>query len=101
IETVNRNALRLLKLVNTLLEFSRMEAGRTEAVYQPVDLSVFTIELASMFRAAIERVGLRFIVHCPRLSAPIYVDPGMWEKIVLNLLSNAFKFTFAGEIGIS
>ena len=100
IETVQRNGLRLLKLVNTLLDFSRIESGRVEAVYEPTDLAVFTAELASVFRSAIERANLRLNVNCPPLPEPVYVDREMWEKIVLNLLSNAFKFTFTGEISV-
>ena len=100
LELVHRNGLRLLKLVNTLLDFSRIEAGRVQAVYEPTDLAKFTAELASVFRSAIERAGLTLIVDCSPLSEPVYVDRDMWEKIVLNLLSNAFKFTFAGEIAV-
>ncbi|HVO89784.1 MAG TPA: ATP-binding protein [Casimicrobiaceae bacterium] len=95
-----RNSLRLLKLVNTLLDFSRIEAGRMAARYEPVDLAGFTAELAAVFRAAIERAGMRLIVSCPPLSEPTFVDREMWEKIVLNLLSNAFKFTLRGEIDV-
>lgn len=101
IETVQRNGLRLLKLVNTLLDFSRIEAGRVQASYEPTDLATFTADLASVFRSAIERVNLKLIVNCPPLPEAVYVDREMWEKIVLNLLSNAFKFTFAGEISVS
>ncbi|MBY0527307.1 MAG: response regulator [Gemmataceae bacterium] len=101
LEVVNRNGLRLLRLVNTLLDFSRIEAGRVRAVYQPTDLAAFTAELASVFRAAVERAGLRLVVDCPPLREPVYVDRNMWEKVVLNLLSNAFKFTFEGEIVVS
>ncbi|HLI05968.1 MAG TPA: ATP-binding protein [Ktedonobacteraceae bacterium] len=101
LEMVQRNGLRLLKLVNSLLDFARIEAGRIEAIYEPVDLATFTAELASNFRSAIERAGMRLIVDCPPLAEPVYVDREMWEKIVLNLLSNAFKFTFEGEIVVS
>lgn len=101
LQVVHRNGLRLLKLVNTLLDFSRIEAGRIQAVYQPTDLSCFTAELASSFRSLIERAGLNFQVDCPPLPQPIYVDREMWEKIVLNLLSNAFKFTLNGQINLS
>lgn len=90
-----------MKLVNTLLDFSRIEAGRMEALYEPTDLATFTAELASVFRSAIERAGLQFIVDCPPLPEPVFVDREMWEKIVLNLLSNAFKFTFEGKIRVS
>ncbi|WP_442942071.1 ATP-binding protein [Nostoc sp.] len=101
LQLVHRNSLRLLKLVNTLLDFSRIEANRIEAVYEPVNLAVLTTELASVFRSTIERVGLRLIVDCPPLPEAVYVDRQMWEKIVLNLLSNAFKFTFIGQISVT
>jgi len=101
LEVVNRNGLRLLRLVNTLLDFSRIEAGRVQARYQATDLSAFTRDLASVFRSAIERAGMRLVLDCPPLRAPVYVDREMWEKVVLNLLSNAFKYTLEGEIGVS
>ncbi len=97
----HRNSLRLLKLVNTLLDFSRIEAGRVEASYEPVDLAAVTAELASVFRSAVERAGLELVVDCAPLPEPVYVDREMWEKIVLNLISNAFKFTFEGRIEVS
>jgi PAS domain S-box-containing protein len=100
IEVVYRNALRLLKLVNTLLDFSRIEAGRIQAAYQPTDLAELTAELASVFRSAVERAGLKLVVDCPPLPEPVYVDREMWEKIVFNLLSNALKFTFEGAIEV-
>ncbi len=101
LEMVQRNGLRLLKLVNSLLDFSRIEAGRVQASYEPTNLAIFTAELASVFRSAVERAGMQLSVNCPSLPAPVYVDREMWEKIVLNLLSNAFKFTMAGEITVS
>ena len=97
---MHRNGLRLLKLVNTVLDFSRLESGRLAARYQPTDLSDFSSRLASTFRSATERAGLRLVVDCPPLPAPVYVDRDMWEKIVLNLVSNAVKFTFDGEIRV-
>jgi signal transduction histidine kinase len=101
IELVHRNSLRLLKLVNTLLDFSRIEAGRVQAVFEPTDLSTLTADLASAFRSAIERAGMELVVDCPPLREPVYVDRDMWEKIVLNLVSNAFKYTLAGRITVS
>ncbi|HEY5865049.1 MAG TPA: ATP-binding protein, partial [Candidatus Tectomicrobia bacterium] len=98
---MQRNGLRLQKLVNTLLDFSRLEAGRMQAMYEPTDLAALTVDLASTFRSACERAELRLVVDCPRLPAPVYVDQDMWEKVVLNLLSNAVKYTFAGEITIT
>ncbi|WP_284742634.1 SpoIIE family protein phosphatase [Amycolatopsis sp. RTGN1] len=100
VAVIHRNALRLGRLVNNLLDFSRIEAGRMQASFEPVDLAAFTAELASVFRAAVERAGLRFEVDCPPLGRPVHVDRGMWEKVVLNLLSNAVKYTFTGEIRV-
>ncbi|WP_321800307.1 response regulator [Caballeronia sp. J97] len=101
VEIMHRNGLRLLKLVNALLDFSRIEAGRIEIHRQPTDLALFTAELASLFRSAIESAGLRLAIDVA--SAPVVadIDRDMWEKIVMNLLSNAFKFTFDGVIGLS
>lgn len=101
IEMAHRNALRLLRLVNSLLDFSRIEAGRAQASYRPTDLALLTRDLVSSFRSAVERAGLRLSIESPPLSQPAYVDRDMWEKIVLNLLSNAFKFTFEGEIAVA
>jgi signal transduction histidine kinase/AmiR/NasT family two-component response regulator len=100
-EIIHRNALRLLKLVNTLLDFSRIEAGRIQAAYEPTDLAALTADLASSFRSAIEKAGMQLFVDCPPLSEPVYVDHEMWEKIILNLLSNAFKYTFKGYISVT
>ena len=100
-ELVHRNALRLQKLVNTLLDFSRIEAGRMRASYEPTDLASASSELASVFRSAVEKAGMRLVVDCPPLGEPVFVDRDMWEKIVLNLVSNAFKFTLEGSIEVS
>jgi PAS domain S-box-containing protein len=97
----HRSSLRLLKLVNSLLDFSRIEAGRMRASYQATDLAAFTADLTSNFRSACEKAGLALRVDCPPLPEPVYVDADLWEKVVLNLLSNAFKFTWHGGIDVS
>ncbi len=101
LELLHRNALRLQKLVNTLLDFSRIEAGRMRAHFAPTDLAALTGDLASTFRSACEKAGLTLDVDCAPLAEPVWVDREMWEKVVLNLLSNAFKFTFNGGIRVS
>ncbi|WP_233855770.1 ATP-binding protein [Paraburkholderia sp. HD33-4] len=101
LDVAERNAQRLLKLVNSLLDFARIEAGRAEASYAPVDLAALTRDLASSFRSAMERAGLSFEVECDTLDEPVYVDRTMWEKVVLNLISNAFKFTFEGKVRVT
>lgn len=100
LELAQRNGLRLQKLVNALLDFSRVEAGRVKAMFRPTDLSRLTEELASNFRSACENAGIRFEVYCEPLSELVFVDRDMWERVVLNLLSNAFKFTLEGKITV-
>ncbi|WP_420992532.1 response regulator [Cupriavidus sp. 30B13] len=97
----HRNGMRLLKLVNALLDFSRIEAGRVRMLPRATDLAAFTAELASLFRSAVEGAGMRLAVDCQPLPAPAMIDQDMWETIVLNLMSNAFKFTFAGAVTIT
>ncbi|MGP0150904.1 ATP-binding protein [Pseudomonas oryzihabitans] len=101
LELIQRNGQRLLRLVNSLLDFSRMEAGRMRASFAPLDLALYTAELASSFRSAMARAGLAFSIDCARLDEPVWVDRDLWEKIVLNLISNAFKYTLEGEVRVS
>jgi PAS domain S-box-containing protein len=100
LDTTHRNAMRLLRLVNALLDFSRIESGRARANFRRTDLARYTADLASNFRSVMEKGGLDFRVECPPLDTPVYVDPAMWEKIVLNLLSNAFKYTLRGSVTV-
>jgi signal transduction histidine kinase len=101
LETAHRNSLRLLRLVNSLLDFSRIESGRAQATYLPTDLAAYTIDLASLFRSATEKAGLELVIDCEPLPELVFADRDMWEKIVLNLLSNAFKHTFEGGITVT
>ena len=96
-----RNGRRLQRLVNDLLDFASIEAGRAVPVRVETDVATFTAELAGIFRAAAERAGLRLTVDCPPLGRPAYVDPRMWEKVVVNLLANAVKYTFVGGIDVT
>jgi signal transduction histidine kinase/CheY-like chemotaxis protein len=100
LEVAQRNAQRLLKLVNSLLDFARIEARRVQASFAPTDLSALTANLCSTFRSAMQRAKLDYAVECDALDEPVYVDRQMWEKIVLNLLSNAFKFTLQGGVRV-
>ena len=97
---LHRNALRLLRLVNSLLDFSRIESGALSMCFAPTDLAALTAGLAGAFQSLFEAAALELVVDCPPLPEPVYVDPAQWEKVVMNLVSNAFKFTFEGQIAV-
>lgn len=100
IELAHRNGMRLLRLVNNLLDFSRIEAGRVTANFAPADFAAVNAEIASSFRSTMERAGLTLSISTQPLAGEVFLDGEMWEKVLLNLLSNAFKFTFDGGVAV-
>ncbi len=99
LDLARRNAGRLLRLVNSLLEFSRIEAGRAAASPVTVDVGALTAQIASSFAELCQRAGLDLLLDCRPVIAD--VDVAMWETIVLNLISNAVKFTLTGSIHVT
>jgi PAS domain S-box-containing protein len=100
LELSYRGAIRLQKLVHTLLDFARIEAGKVESFYQPTDFTRITLDLASQFRTAVESAGLKYIIKPESITEPVYLNREMWEKIVFNLISNALKYTHKGKIQV-
>jgi signal transduction histidine kinase/serine phosphatase RsbU (regulator of sigma subunit)/FixJ family two-component response regulator len=101
LEIVHRNGLRLLKLVDALLDFSKLEAGRMRASFRPVNAAALTGELVGTFNDACRRAGLTLETDCEEPADQVYLDPDLWERVVLNLVSNAFKVTVSGGIRVS
>jgi signal transduction histidine kinase/DNA-binding response OmpR family regulator len=99
-DTARTAALRLDRLVDAILTFAQVEGGALVAHRQPVDVAALTQECASMFRSAMEQAGLAFNVEVPTTATVVDIDPEMWSRIVLNLISNAYKFTQQGDIDV-
>ncbi|KAG9121848.1 hypothetical protein FRC07_002026, partial [Ceratobasidium sp. 392] len=101
VQLATRNAKRLRKLVDSILDISKLEAGRLHGHFRPVQLGRITSDLAALFRSIAEKNGIAFEVVDETVNAPlVYVDVDFWEKITCNLLSNAFKYTVKGKITI-
>jgi signal transduction histidine kinase len=101
VAVAHRSALRMLRLVNSLLDFSRLEVGQDIGGFQRTDVARLTAEIAAMFQSAAHRAGVRLVVDCPPLPELVCADPDAWERIVSNLISNALKFTPRGEVRVS
>jgi signal transduction histidine kinase/FixJ family two-component response regulator len=100
ITTAHSNGLRLLRLVNSLLDFTRVDAGSVTAARQPTDLAVLTEDLVSVFRSAFERAGIELLTAIDPVGM-LDVDVDMWESTVLNLVSNALKYTLRGSVRVA
>ncbi|MEH6438205.1 ATP-binding protein [Massilia sp. DD77] len=96
----HRNARRLHKLVDSLMDFARIEAGALPVVLEAVDPGPVTAEIAALFRAPVEAAGLRLTLNNTLPPGAALLDRDMWEKMVFHLLSNAFKFTLEGGIAL-
>lgn len=102
ISLVYRNARRLLRLVNSILDFARAEAGKLSSQFGLVALGEVTMELASSFRSAVESAGMQFVTeNLVPDDILVWVDIDKWEKIIFNLIGNAFKFTNSGSIRVA
>jgi PAS domain S-box-containing protein len=92
---------RLARMVEAMLDFSRLEAGRLVPRLLPTDVAIMVRGMCAAFAPALERLGLEFAVDVPALPRTALIDRDFLERIVLNLLSNAAKFTAAGTVGLS
>jgi signal transduction histidine kinase/FixJ family two-component response regulator len=96
---VQRNGRRLLRLVNGLMDFTRIEASQSQPQLALVDLGELTAVIASSFAEVCSIAGIELVLDCRTAWAE--ADAAMWETIVLNLVSNAFKYTLTGSITVT
>jgi signal transduction histidine kinase/DNA-binding response OmpR family regulator len=101
LEMVRRNGHRLLELINQLLDLSRLDAGRMGVHVRPLDLVALTRELVAAFQSLAETRRIQLIFDPGQDEIFAYTDRDKFEKILVNLLSNAFKFTGAdGQVRV-
>ena len=91
----------LLRLIEEVLLFSRLEAGREEVYREALDLGGLAREAAALVEPLAREKGLAFRVDVPAQPVPVETDAGKVHQIVLNLLSNAVKFTDQGEVAVT
>ncbi len=95
-QIILRNTNRLLRLVNQLLDISRLESGKMKLQAAPVNFIELTRQLCMAFESLAKRKQIQFTFDAPAEDITAYVDRDKYEKIINNLLSNAFKFTPEG-----
>ncbi|GLZ53897.1 SpoIIE family protein phosphatase [Actinomycetospora sp. NBRC 106378] len=100
LEVVARNTRRLTRLVGDLLEVARLQAGSAEPRRSPVDLGRLTADVAGMVASAMERGGLDYVVDAPAWGTSVSLSRVGWERIVLNLVANALKYTQTGTVTV-
>ena len=101
LERVSRAGTHLLHLINEVLDLSKIEAGRVEFHIEAIDVAELTEELATTAQPLADKKGNRLVVRCPEEFGAMHGDPTRVRQIVLNLLSNACKFTEGGEVSLT
>jgi signal transduction histidine kinase len=95
------NARRQLALIDSLLEFARIEAGKIELHREPVQINALVQSAAATLVPMLNKESVRLVYDLPLNIEPVYTDAEKLRQIILNLLGNAVKFTERGEIRIS
>lgn len=97
---LTRNVNRLLSLVNELMDFRKTEAGSFKLAVQKMDIHKFVSSIANEFESVAKTNQINYIINIPSTPLIVYADPKIVEKIVINLLNNAFKYCPSGTIEI-
>jgi signal transduction histidine kinase len=99
LETMNRSAARLLRLINNLLDLTKLEAGKTKLRYEPLDLQGFLSSLLVPFEVLADKKGVELELE-GGVTTPVHVDVVRLESVFQNLISNALKFTTQGKVTV-
>jgi len=93
---VEKNAQRLFQLINTLLEFRKIDVGKEHLNVEKCELKAFANEIRESFEQTAVNKNINFKITCPEKDIPVWIDTNKVDKIIFNLLSNSFKFTKEG-----
>jgi adenylate cyclase len=101
LERISRAGKHLLQLINEVLDLSKIEAGKLEISYETVDVAALVDDLVGEVEPLAAKNGNRFVVECASDIGTVRSDPTRLRQIILNLLSNACKFTEHGRVSLS
>ncbi|MCP5174534.1 MAG: response regulator [Moraxellaceae bacterium] len=101
VQVIYASGKALLSIINDILDYSKIEAGKMDIEYLDVDIEEILSESASIFSLVAEQKGLEFLLSVePNTPRTLSTDPTRVKQILLNLLSNAFKFTHQGQVTV-
>ena len=95
-ETIKRNAERILSLINQLMDLRKIDKGMMQMHFSETDLIAFVQDLYTLFQHQAQAKRINFVYQHDDQQLPIWIDRRQFDKVVVNILSNAFKFTPSG-----
>ncbi|MDP0498875.1 MAG: ATP-binding protein [Verrucomicrobiota bacterium JB022] len=101
LQSITNSGRILLNLINDLLDLSKVEAGKIELSPVPVDLRELMMELESIFSLQMAHKGLDFSIVLPETVPTVYLDHARFQQVLVNLVSNAMKYTVKGHVRLS
>ena len=100
VDTISASAENLLKIINNILDLSRIEMGKFHLNIDTVDLVRFLNDLETFFSPGVRKKGLELKVDCPENLPRVRADEGSLRQILINLMANAVKFTQKGHVEV-
>lgn len=100
LKVLHKNTSRLLQLINELMDFRKAKSNSFKLMVQSFDCTAYIRSIAQEFKSIAEHNNIDYRIITPHIPIKVYSDPILLEKIILNLLNNAFKYCNSGIIEI-
>lgn len=97
LDLMHRNSHKLKQLVDQILDVTKLNADAVNLTLRPVNFTRFTQQITGQFQSKLDQEYIRLIFESDEVAEPIYLDESVWERIVINLLSNAIRFSPNGS----